>query len=191
MSNITPNDLTLASAYFPLLVEVAKDRGLITYSMLVEQAKIAYPKNTVVQNAIPVSTGRRLDVVRLFTRERNYPDLTSLVVGKGSGECGVGFTRSFDPETVRKQVYEFDWSEVKTNFEGFLSTTEVKLKPRKRLKRKEALEAMFEYFASHRNDLPSEIRDYREYLLEAIEEGIDVADAFNDCIQRIEVEKSS
>jgi len=189
MSNTTQIDLALASVYFPILVEIAKSKGLITYSKLVDAAKLKFPGNEIVQNAIPVSTGRRLDVVRMFTNESCYPDLTSLVVNEGTGECGVGFLRSFDPEVVRKKVFEFDWNTVKTDFEGFITVTEKKIKPRKRVKADDARKLMSEYYQAHRDGLPHEIRGYREYLIESIMEGIEVEEAFSECLARIEQER--
>lgn len=67
--NVTQVDLALATAYFPILVEMAKAKETLTYSQLVGKAKQMYPQNDLVQSAIPVSTGRRLDVVRAFTQD--------------------------------------------------------------------------------------------------------------------------
>lgn len=82
-----------------------------------ERAKREYPKKEVVQKAFATSTGRRLDVVRMFPAERNLSDLTSLVINKNSGECGAGFTAHFDPKATRKEVFAFDWSTVSTAFD--------------------------------------------------------------------------
>lgn len=185
MTTITKSDLALASVYFPILVEVAKTGKLITYSQLVDQAKTLHPENPIVQNAIAVSTGRRLDVVRMFTKDAKCPDLTSLVVNKAKGECGEGFTKSFNPETVRDEVQRHDWSQVKTDFEGFIETTEKKIKPRKKVSSKEAAEIRYQYYLQHKELLPQQIRDYRDYLDECIMEGIDVSDAFSECVTRI------
>ena len=106
-ANITLTDVQLASAYYPLLIDMAKHKRCLSYGELVEKAKKEYPNKPVVQNAIAVSTGRRLDVVRIFTAERKFPDLTSLVVNKGSGECGIGFTQHFDPKVARELVFSF------------------------------------------------------------------------------------
>lgn len=65
-----------------------------------------------------MSAGRRLDFVRAFTRQRDFPDLTALVVNKTTGECGIGFTRSFDPEDARTRVLAFNWEGVSEEFSG-------------------------------------------------------------------------
>lgn len=185
MTIITKSDLVLASVYFPILVEVAKTGKLITYSQLVDQAKSLYPEDPIVQNAIAVSTGRRLDVVRMFTKDAKCPDLTSLVVNKAKGECGDGFTRSYNPEIVRDEVHRHDWNKVKTDFEGFLEITEKKIKPRKKISKAQAGELRFKYYIENKNSLPLEIREYRDFLDECIMEGMEVADAFSECISLI------
>ena len=133
-TNVTLVDVQLASSYYPMLVDLAKHKHCLTYGELVERAKVEYPDRAVVQKAIAVSTGRRLDVVRMFTSDRELPDLTSLVINKGSGECGVGFTRSFDPKAAREEVFAFDWNAVTTDFDGFVKHTETAIKPRKPVK---------------------------------------------------------
>ncbi|TXH37991.1 MAG: hypothetical protein E6Q94_02155 [Burkholderiaceae bacterium] len=177
-AKVTLVDVQLASAYYPLLVDLAKHKHCVTYGELVDKAKAEYPDRQVVQRAIAVSTGRRLDVVRMFTTERNLPDLTSLVINKGSGECGIGFTRSFDPAAARKGVFAFDWSAVSTDFDGFLQHTENAIKPRKPVRESTALELMSAYFQANKATLPSSIREHREHIVELIMEGFSPDEAF-------------
>jgi hypothetical protein len=118
--NITLNDVQLAAAYYPILVDLARHKHCLTYGELVNQAKEMYPDLEHVKNAIAVSTGRKLDVVRIFTNERELPDVTSLILNKGQGECGTGFTEHFDPEKVREDVYSFDWSDITTEFDVYI-----------------------------------------------------------------------
>jgi len=176
--NVTLTDVQLASAYYPILVDLAKHKHCLTYSELVERAKIQYPSQPVVQKAIAVSTGRRLDVVRLFTDERDLPDLTSLVINKGSGECGAGFTKHFDPVTTREKVFAFDWSTVTLDFDGFVKHTETAIKPRRKVKEAKARELMATYYQKHRAFLPETIRQYRELIVELIMEGFSEEEAF-------------
>lgn len=182
-ANVTLVDVQLASAYYPLLIDLAKHKHCLTYGELVARAKEEYPNHPVVQRAIAVSTGRRLDVVRLFTSERAFPDLTSLVINKGSGECGIGFTRSFDPKVAREEVFAFDWSAVTSDFDGFVKHTEDAVKPRKPIKEDVALELMAAYFQKHKASLPSSIREYRDQIVELIGEGFSPEEAFTQ-VQR-------
>ena len=178
--NITLNDVQLASAYYPILIDLAKHKHCLTYSELVERAKAEYPNNSPVQNAIAVSTGRKLDVVRLFTSEREMPDLTCLIINKTDGECGSGFTKSFDPVAAREKVFAFDWSAVSTDFDGYIKYTEKAITPRKRVKRDAAKVMMSDYYNAHKTQLASNIAEKRELILELIMEGFSPAEAFSE-----------
>lgn len=177
-TNITLNDVQLASAYYPILIDLAKHKHCLTYSELVAKAKELYPSKVVVQRAIPVSTGRKLDVVRIFTSERELPDLTSLIISKDSGECGVGFTQHFDPVAAREKVFAFDWSAVSTDFDGFIKHTETSITPRKRIKKPEALKIMAQFYSKNKETLPSSVRDEREFIVELLMEGFSAEEAF-------------
>lgn len=182
-TNVTLIDVQLASSYYPLLVDLAKHKHCVTYGELVARAKEKYPDRPVVQKAIAVSTGRRLDVVRMFTSERDLPDLTSLVINKGSRECGVAFTRSFDPKAAREKVFSFDWSAVTTDFDGFVKHTETAIKPRKPVKRAKALELMSSHYQQNKAQLPLSIRDRREQIIELIMEGFSPEEAYALALQ--------
>lgn len=184
-ANVTLTDVLLASAYYPILVDLAKHKHCLTYGELLERAKAEYPERPIVQKAIAVSTGRRLDVVRMFTSERQLPDLTSLVINKGSGECGSGFTRHFDPVTARERVFEFDWSTVSLDFAGFVKSTEVAVKPRKKVKEPRARELMATFYQQHKAVLPAVVRDRREVIVELIMEGFAEEEAFKLAIRDI------
>lgn len=177
-ANITLTDVQLASAYYPILIDLAKHKHCLTYGELVERAKSLYPDKSVVQNAIAVSAGRRLDVVRIFTSERELPDLTSLIINKGLGECGIGFTQHFDPKATREQVFAFDWNEVSTDFDGFVQHTESAIKPRKKVKEHEALKLMAEHYKNNKSTLPASVREHRELIVELIMEGFSPEEAF-------------
>ena len=56
-ANVTLTDVHLASAYYPILIDLAKHKHCLTYGELVARAKQAYPDKQVVQKAIAVSTG--------------------------------------------------------------------------------------------------------------------------------------
>ena len=49
-------------------------------TQLVDEAKRLSPYDAVIRNAIAVSAGRRLNVVRIFTNQHDMPDLTSLAI---------------------------------------------------------------------------------------------------------------
>jgi len=177
--NITLNDVQLASAYYPLLIDLAKHKHCVTYSELVAKAKEMYPSKAVVQRAIAVSTGRKLDVVRIFTAERDLPDLTCLIINKGSGECGVGFTEHFDPIAARANVFAFDWSTVSTDFDGYIKHTQTVIAPRKRIKQPEAMKVMAQFYSHNKERLPPSVRNKRELIIELLMEGFTAEEAFS------------
>jgi hypothetical protein len=179
----TTTDLELALAFYSVLVEQARRREVITYGQLVEKAKGAFPANEIVQNAIPVSVGRRLDFVREFTRQRQLPDLTSLVVNKGTGECGVGFTRNFDPAEAREVVFAFDWQDVSTEFSGAVAVAKKAAEPRKRLSEAQARQLMSDYYMANKASLPTGVRAHREAIVKLIMEGVESSEAFAEALR--------
>jgi hypothetical protein len=183
--NLTLTDVRLAAAYYPILLEIARDRkvgSVITYGDLVTTAKERYPENETVQNAIPVSTGRRLEIVRLFTNDRSYPDLSSLVVNS-KGECGSGFTDRYDPETARKAVYGFDWSGVTSEFDVFIEGAVEVVKPKKKISRNEAVSQMSAHYKENKGVYPADIKSAREQIIEFIVDGFSVEMAFENALK--------
>jgi len=184
-ANITLNDVQLAALYYPILIDLAKHKHCLTYGELVDKAKELYPEKEIVQNAIAVSAGRKLDVVRLFTDERGMPDLTSLIISKTTGECGSGFTDHFDPEAARKKVFDFDWTDVSTDFDMYINSAKNQVTPRKKRKREEAKKLMSEYYSSHKNYLPANIADQRDHIIELLMEGFDSVYAYEQAVKNL------
>ena len=156
--NITLNDVQLAAAYYPILIDLAKHKHCLTYGELVRKAQEMYPEKEYVKNAIAVSTGRKLDVVRIFPNERNLPDVTSLIINKNEGECGTGFTNYYNFEEARKEVYCYDWSKVSPDFDIYIKVVEKRATPRKRRYRDEAKLIMSEHYRAARELYPPSIR---------------------------------
>jgi hypothetical protein len=111
----------VAAAIYPILVECARKSPArtMTYGALANEAKLRLPNDEAVQKAIPVSLGRRLDVVRMFLDRESLPDLTVLVVNAGTGEVGSAF--GANPDKVRAEVAAFDWSTVAEEFDLHIS----------------------------------------------------------------------
>jgi hypothetical protein len=182
--NTTNTDIQLASIYYKILIDLAKHKHCLTNSELVGRAKHENPNHPAIQNAIPVSTGRRLSVVRMFTTSHNLLDLTCLVISKNLGECGVGFTDHFDPVLAREKAFAFDWSTVNEDFDGFVKNAETSIIPRKKVKELQARELMSEYYKINKLSLPSSVRDHRELIVELIMAGFTPAEAFEQSMQK-------
>ena len=122
---LTPLDLELAAFFYAVLIEVAKANGTITYRALRERTKADNPASAdLVDRCANKSVGRRLEVVRMFTSDRGYPDLTSLVLNKHTGEVGGGFVG--DAKALREEVHAFDWDTAEPEFNLFVADLKAK-----------------------------------------------------------------
>lgn len=178
--NVTETDVAVAASFYPILVACARQTPprLVTYGELISIAKAQFPTVDAVQSAIPVSVGRRLDVVRLFLSKEGLPDLTSLVVNASTGEVGDAF--GSDPETARAAVAGFDWSAVETEFNLHLAglRKQAVQRSRPKLSRDAAKKLMADYYREHQRALPKHISTKREDLIKMIEDGVLPEEAF-------------
>lgn len=176
--NITLNDIQLAGAYYPILIDLARHQKRLTYGELVQKAKELHPDSDVVKNAIPTSAGRKLDVVRIFTKEKDLPDVTALIINKAEGECGSFYTDHFDPVKTRKEIFAFNWDDVSVDFDLFVSKVTVSATPRKQRKESEAAELLYAYYKDNRSKLPASINEKREFIMALLIEGLSPHEAF-------------
>ena len=178
--NITETDLAVAAAIYPILVECARQSPVrtMTYGAVANEAKVRLPNDEAVQKAIPVSLGRRLDVVRMFLNRESLPDLTVLVVNAGTGEVGSAF--GADPDRVRAEVAAFDWGKVAEEFNLHISDLRKRIEATKRPKisRDRAKQMMVDYARDRRAALPKDIGKKREVIIEMICAGHSSEDAF-------------
>ena len=191
--NITETDLAIASALYPVMVECARQSPpkKLTYGQLLDEAQERFPEIEAVQRAIPISLGRRLDVVRMFLNEHALPDLTGLIVNADTGEVGSAF--GADPVHVREQVAAFDWSTVSEEFvlhiEGLRNTAMARARPKR--KRDEAKKLMSAHYQQHRAALPKGIEAHRELIIELLIDGLLVEVAFEAAIAEVRKEAST
>jgi len=187
--NVTLIDLKLASVYYPILIDLAKHKRRLTYGQLITKAQELNPDIPEVQNAVPVGTGRRLEVIRYFTSKNGYPDLTSLIVNKSSGECGEWVLKRFDPDKLREEVLKFDWSQATNDFDGFIKQTGQNVlansqrKPRAPKTNDAQIKAraevvMYEYYKQNKSSLPPTITKKRDLIVKLLMQGIGVEEAF-------------
>lgn len=184
--NVTETDLAVAAAIYPVLVECARQSPAerLTYGEFIKRAQSRFPAIDAIQKAIPVSLGRRLDVVRLFLVKKQLPDLTALVVNAGTGEVGSAF--GADPERVRASVGAFDWSGVAEEFDlhvaGLRAVTSARRANQGLNKPKidvaTAKQLMHAYYRDNRASLPTNIVEKRQSIIDLIRSGIPVAIAF-------------
>ena len=181
--NFTSTDLELAAAYYPILVELAQQRRCLSYGELLGEAQRRYPDKPAVQRAIPVSTGRRLDVIRVFSEERNIPNLSALILNKERRESGSGFDEGADPTEIREAIFAHDWRELTSEFDGYLTLRQRAPAPRKKVSAATARNLMAQHYAVHKLSLPKDVVRHRERILGLIEEGGTAAEAFEQALK--------
>jgi hypothetical protein len=173
----TALDRELAGVYFPILVELARDKRTISYGDLIERAKALHPQRKSVQKVIAVSLGRRLDVIRSFCTARNLPDLSALVVTEATKEVGDGFENA-DPIEVRRQVFSFDWSTVADEFAGHAREGATSSAAKAKINEKQAMQIMWDHYKSNMSSIPKSVSTSRGQIITDIMAGLPVEDAF-------------
>lgn len=114
MENPTPLDVHLGEIYYQLLIDLARNEpgATIRYGELIERARTRFDGDTAVENAIPISIGRRLEMVVKFCAENALPDLACLAVGADDEPGGSYPRRGQAWHDERMKVAAFDWSSV-------------------------------------------------------------------------------
>ena len=191
--NITDTDVALAKAYFPMLKEQKLTGETITFGDFVAEAKKRYPNDESVQNAIPVSTGRRLEFIRLYTKRYDLPDLSAWEVGAG-GENSEAYSADFNPQEERDASLSVDYSEYEGEWGEYIVELAKRTIKLKRRKEADAVKIMSDYATPLKAKINSEIpnpkkldyvilvKPFRDPIIEGLMEGKDVEDVFNDVI---------
>lgn len=170
-------DVQLARLLYPLVIEVAEAKALLTYSELIERALARYPDDPRVANLIPVRMGRILWVIYDFVEERELPRLTLVIVSKSDKYPGSAMWQH-DCEAEQQRCFEFDWSTVNRDFDVYGKQSEKAVTPLRRVKREEATRLMSEHYFANRASYPVSIRVLRETIIENIINGMSVTEAF-------------
>lgn len=175
--NVTLHDIQVAALAWPILLDLARHKHALTYSELVSRIKEENPDSELAQTSIiPVGMGRKLDAIRRFTNERDYPDVTALIISKGTGEVGKSFIG--DAAKIREEINAFDWSGVTVEFDLYIETSAKAVAPKKKRSRADALYLLSTYYREHKDQLPSDIAEYRGAILVELINGESPEDAF-------------
>lgn len=185
---VSPTDIVLAKCYYPILKQLAIEQRKMTFGEFVETAKASYPNIPEVQSAIPVTTGRRFEFIRLYLKEKNLPDLSAWVVNS-LNENSEAYLRDFDAESERQKTTKVDWSQYGGGDWGkYIEATASITQALKRRSESEAIKVMGEYWKRYRDKIPNpknlplfEISKlYREAVIEGLMEGRDVEAVYED-----------
>jgi hypothetical protein len=189
----TETDVALAIAYYPMLVEISARQEKITFDQFVQNAKARYPKDQAIQNAIPVSTGRRFEFVRIFTELNGFPDLSAWVVNK-AGKNSAAYSADYDPDVERENSADTDWSLYQSEWDAHVAELKKLAVKLKRRKPDEARKLMADFARKMRSKIEASIpnkkklpysrliKPYQPRLMESLMEGLDIEQVFNDII---------
>jgi hypothetical protein len=195
----TKTDYVLAKAYYPLLIDIVKNQQEVTFQQFVENAKSKYTQIKEVQSAIPVTTGRRFEYIRIFTIRENLPDLSAWIVSK-KGTNSEAYLADFNPVLERENTTKIDWSSYDEKWQQYLEKLNKETLILKKRTEKEALELM----SKHAKLLEEKIKAlvpnpqklkysslvsiYREPIRQDLIDGKDVDESFDDAIFDVKTE---
>ena len=126
MKNITSPDITLAKAYFTILVETAIKKTTTSNGDLVSLSKERYSDDKEIAGGIATTAGRRREVLRDHTDLFDLADISCLVVNAGTQEAGDAYHLKEKAESLRLAVYETEWLDYYAGILKALDTTKAK-----------------------------------------------------------------
>lgn len=173
---MTELDVEIAGLLYPVLVEVARARELISFGDLIRRTQKGHPDNAAMQRQVPVGMGRRLATVRVFTKAQGYPDLTCLVVNPGHSVPPDSYFTN--PEAEQARVAAFDWTKVDAEFSLQIAHWRKAAEKRPKRKREAAVACMAEYYFKHKASLPRAVQEFREQIIAELMAGEDAEAAF-------------
>ena len=194
IKNHTAYDIVLSAVYLPILIQTANNKKTITYGDLVQTGKELHPDNEYVQRSIPVTAGRRLNVLRQILREHSLPDLSSLVVSASSGDTGDAYHLKSEVQEIRKEVFEINWDKHANIIDTDISkipydeidfselrkrTPKVKLPTRKEL-----LTINSDYWKENKELFPKWFRTKREVLVDLLLQGYPVEECYKQVLEQ-------
>jgi hypothetical protein len=178
----TSTDLHLARIYYDVLVDhaVACPGTALRYADVISQAQERHPADEALESAIPISMGRRLDVIARFVADHGLPPLTCLAVN-ASGKPG----RSYKPvhgnwEADMLAVSRHDWSACRDRWDAYVHDG---VRKARKLKRRSKEDAAQEYWNYWKNTLGGTIRfseEEKQGVLAMLREGHTAQEAFQE-----------
>ncbi|MCV0439297.1 MAG: hypothetical protein K5880_11740 [Hydrogenophaga sp.] len=176
----TQTDIHLARVFYDILLDHARTHPgkPIRYKEVLDRACHAHPGDACVAGAIPVSIGRRLEVIVQFTREHELPPLTCIAVNE-SGRPGESYKTVLgswdeDMETVAR----YGWSDWQGKWDLYVETAYKVATPLKRRRDDVARQLVHEEYVARR--IPKLDLDAKEQLVELLRDGLSFRDAWSE-----------
>lgn len=177
----TDLQLHIAGLYYPILLQLAKDKAVMTYKELIEKAQALNPNDTAIKNMIPVRSGKVLGVIYHFAEMNDLPRITTLILNQ-AGECGPGIASTHDCSAERDRCFSFDWSVEQPKFWDFIAQSKAANATQRirrvRLSFDRALDIAWAYYLSNKNRLKNEARIAIEKIAKVLCTGMTTEEAF-------------
>ena len=144
----------------------------VTYKDVLRVARIMYPKDLVLDRAVPVGIGAKLQFVEAFCVAHGYPNLACLAVNPVTMRPPAGYQGDWDAD--RQAVTAFDWSAIDAPLADYASKARAavpaRLKPRKE---RPADVSWYAYFCSHRKECAWIGKEDKQEIINLIMAGLD------------------
>lgn len=177
---ITTTDTHLAAIYYDVLLEHARTKPgeSIRYREVIEHARLLHPNDDIAAAAIPLSIGRRLELIVEFVRQNQLPPLTCIVVNE-TGKPGESFKVVGESwEADMKAVAEHDWAEWKGKWDFYIQSTNKAAIKLTRRKESVALEMVHDEYRAGKIPKLSDAK--KAQLVTLLIEGLSVDDAVQE-----------
>jgi hypothetical protein len=177
----TDKQLHIAGLFYPILLELAQDKTVLSYKALIEKAQAQHPNDLIMKNMIPVRSGPVLGILYHFAEMNGLPRISTLIVNH-SGECGDGIASTHDCVAEREKCFAFDWSVAQPKFWSFIAQAKASNASKRirhvRITIDKALNMAWAYYLSNRDRLIKEARNALDSIAKALCSGTTTEDAF-------------
>ncbi len=183
---VTPKDLHLAKSYYPILIELARNKRTLTYQELLQEAQQRHPDDHVIKKMRCVRSGRVLGVIYRFAEYQGLPRITTLIVkGAGTrsvkGECGIGVSNHLDCAAERQKCFEFDWDAHQSHFLDYISESQLSAATsakKNTLTENQAENVYWAFYLANKARLIADVRQAVSLVVRELRQGIPAPIAF-------------
>lgn len=174
----THTDIHLARVFYDILLGHAQScpGEPIRYKEVLARARRYHPRDESVAGAIPVSIGRRLEVIVQFVREHGLPPLTCIAVNESGRPGGSYKTVHGSWEADMDEVARYAWSEWTGKWDTYTALAQKAATPLKRRRDETARQIVHAEYVAGR--VPKLGQDVKEQLVELLKDGLSVNDAW-------------
>jgi hypothetical protein len=171
---LTINDIDVGSRIVEALVHQAKvmQSVPVVYKDLLRVARIMYPKDLVLDRAVPIGLGAKLQFVEAFCVANAYPNLACLAINPTTMRPPAHYQGDWDAD--KQAVATFDWSVIDAPLADYASKARAlvpaRLKPRKE---RPADVSWYAYFCSHRKECAWIGQEDKQEIVNLIMAGLD------------------